>query len=817
MFDFFILPLQLIHGKENSQMDGLLAAVAPKKCERSRSQDRLLFLLTQISGKLFLPEEYHPLLNEVVLTYYQSRGSVTAAMRTAMEILNSRIVDANLKTSFPGQQRTAAANLAVIRDKDLYLAHGGATFSYLFSKNEVSFFFDPVNNNRALGNSRATPVRFFQQKIQDADMLLFTSQPPEKWTPDVLKQGAGQTLDQVRRTLFQNAEPNLKACLTQVRNGKGMIHRLTPRKRFEFADPDSLPVETEPKTDLPQGIPVNAIPVYGQPITAEKEILFDGSIADLITPPQAGLPDNLILSDEKITPDMDNPEPSPGIHQTSEPIPFLSRWFKKPEKQPFPGPSLHHTAPAEGILSSLAAEPSAAEQEDIQEETPPEPPLPLKQRLALKWLWLKHMNQSLNLFFTSLTAKLFQSDEMYDNSLSSKNKVFVSIAIPLILAVVGGTVYFRVGRTERHQAFLEQSRQEVETARIAEEIKTQRTYLNQALIHLNEAEIYGMTDESRQLRDQIEGSLDSMEGITRTIFQPILVQQMQGASVITRMVTNMNEVYLLDSGLNQVIRLTLSSNTYQMDKSFDCSSGTKGAVTISNLADIVALPLNSPFGSTVLAIDQIGNLMYCIPGESPVITALAVPDNAWGGIADIDLGGSNLFVLDRLKENILSYRGNNQTFDQIPNMFFDNEKPPLGDVTAMSAYGNDVYMLHANSSMSLCSYRLGRDEKTKCTNISSYEDNRPGAEPVVPAIDNTHFIQMMTTEPPDPYLYILDTVGPAVYQFSLRQTFVQQIQSATNYDFRLPATDPTAFVVTPSRHIFLAFKNQLYVGIMPLP
>jgi len=64
-----------------------------------------------------------------------------------------------------------------------------------------------------------------------------------------------------------------------------------------------------------------------------------------------------------------------------------------------------------------------------------------------------------------------------------------------------------------------------------------------------------------------------MEGITRSLFQPILVQQTEGVN-ITRMVANMNEVYALDAALNRVLRLELSGNTYTLDDTFNCSSGT---------------------------------------------------------------------------------------------------------------------------------------------------------------------------------------------------------------------------------------------------
>jgi len=163
---------------------------------------------------------------------------------------------------------------------------------------------------------------------------------------------------------------------------------------------------------------------------------------------------------------------------------------------------------------------------------------------------------------------------------------------------------------------------------------------------------------------------------------------------------------------------------------------------------------------------------------------------------------------------MLSYRGTNQAFDQNPNWFFDDEKPKLSDLVAISAYGNDVYMLHSDGSMSLCTYRLGRDDTTKCNDVT-YFDERKGAEPEPRVMSGTNFIQMMSTEPPQSSLFILDADAPAIYQFSLRLTFIKQIRPLTNADYGIPQASASAFVVTPGRNILLAFGDELYKGFLP--
>ncbi len=454
---------------------------------------------------------------------------------------------------------------------------------------------------------------------------------------------------------------------------------------------------------------------------------------------------------------------------------------------------------------------------DAQKTSPAKPVEPrvdaYKKSLSEGWLKLRSFRTRFKQTVKRLTGKFFPVDEYGENGLSTRNMLFIAIVVPLIVVAIGATVYFRLGRTERHQAFLVQAAQQVELARSASDVNLQSQIWNQALVFLEQAEEYGKSDESRQIRQEIEGTLDSLEGVSRVLFQPLLVQQTMGTN-ITHLVANQTEVYALDTSHNRVLRMELSGSSYTLDETFDCSAGIRGILVVNDLVDIVILPPNSPFGATVLVVDSTGNLMYCVPGEHPIVTSLSPPDNQWGNLTDTDLGGSNLYILDIPKDIILAYRGTNQAFDQSPNWFFDEDKPNLADLIAITAYGNDLYMLHSDGSMTLCTYRLGRDDTTKCK-ASPYLDERQGVEPEPAIMKGTHFIQMMSTEPPQSSLYILDAAAPAVYQFSLRQTFIKQIRPMTDDDFVIPKTPATAFVVTPGRSIVLAFGDQIYLGVLP--
>jgi hypothetical protein len=822
MFDLFVLPLQLIRGHEETHMPQLAAVDAPKRCDRSRSNDRFLILISLIKGKPFSTEEYSQLASDAATTYYNSRGSITAGLRAAAEGLNAALLGMNQKAIFETQPRLAAVNLAAIRGNDLYLAHAGTTHTFVLTKVGVEVFSELESGNRGLGVSRSTPIRYYQTSLQNADLILFTHNPPAGWNKDSLADASKQTLDHLRRHLLDQAGFDIQAALIQVRQGKGDIHRLKPRTLF-VASGSPLPPELESPSAEPDAKSETA-DALAQPETGDYQdnIPVYDSLPDINAEPieepaetESAAPEDVVPFPEPEIPQDEMPKPKVETALPYEPAAEAATpaWTPSRPRRPVPfavEPGVEQEPPV------VASEDTLPQPEEPRVDEPQAAEEPVrnnawKQSLRERWLQIRSRSAGQRSSSGSFLARIFAPDQ--ESRLSTRNMLFIAIVVPLIVVAIGATVYFRLGRTERHQAYLLQAAQQVEIARNSEGPKLQRQAWNQALSLLEQAEAYGKTSESRQLRQEIETTLDTMEGITRSLFQPILVQQTEGVN-ITRMVANMNEVYALDAALNRVLRLELSGNTYTLDDTFNCSSGTHDVRIVSDLVDIIILPVNSPFGATVLAVDKTGNLMYCIPGEPPVVTSLAPPDNNWGQPVDVDLGGTNLFILDVLKDTMLSYRGTNQAFDQNPNWFFDKEKPNLADLTAISAYGNDVYMLHADGSMSLCTYRLGRDDTTKCNDVS-YFDERPGAEPEPRVMGGTRFIQMMSTEPPQSSLFILDADTPAIYQFSLRLTFIKQIRPLSNDDYSVPQVPATAFVVTPGRNILLAFGDVLYKGFLP--
>jgi hypothetical protein len=106
-------------------------------------------------------------------------------------------------------------------------------------------------------------------------------------------------------------------------------------------------------------------------------------------------------------------------------------------------------------------------------------------------------------------------------------------------------------------------------------------------------------------------------------------------------------------------------------------------------------------------------------------------------------------------------------------------------------------------------------KQTSCDDPAEYGDQREGRDAQVADFPEAVFIGMESTQPPDPSIYFLDSKGAGLYHFSI-QLKLQRVLSPKfdNTTFHLNR-DATAFTITPTRLVFMAFGNLIYVARIP--
>jgi hypothetical protein len=392
--------------------------------------------------------------------------------------------------------------------------------------------------------------------------------------------------------------------------------------------------------------------------------------------------------------------------------------------------------------------------------------------------------------------------------LSPSVMIFFAVAIPLLISIIGGTVYVQRGRAAQHQVYYEQAQEAAGQARVQTEPDNIRTAWGLTLDYLDQAEFYAVTDESSALRAEATNVLDQLDGIIRLEFQPAIIGGLGENVNIIQMMATTNDLYLLDSEQGIVKRALLTGRGYEIDTNFICGPSF-GQTIIGNLVDIVSLPRGTLENATLLAMDGGANLMYCTPdGEQPLTAQMAPPNTNFGEPIAFTLDMGDLYVLDPPVNAVWIYR--NLENAQQPRFFFGDQIPPMQDVIDLAVNSDDLYLLHSDGHITTCTYSSFQGSPTRCEEPAAYIDPRPGRENSA-VIQDALFNQIFFSPPPDPSIYMLDPSGQAIYHFSLRLAFQRQFRAVDP----LPEGPATAFAVSPNRTVFLAIGNRVFYAALP--
>ncbi|TAK12254.1 MAG: hypothetical protein EPO32_09175 [Anaerolineae bacterium] len=404
-------------------------------------------------------------------------------------------------------------------------------------------------------------------------------------------------------------------------------------------------------------------------------------------------------------------------------------------------------------------------------------------------------------------SRILPGDELF--TLPTSTMAIIAVVVPVILTTIALVVYLNLGRDQGYQSYLEQAQASALTAAAAEEKDAASAAWQNVIFYLDRAEIYRTTSDTEALRAQAQTALDDLEGLFRLNFSPAIAGTLNPNVRIRQMAVNGTDLYLLDANSGSVLRAWLTGSGYELDPDFSCGPAQYGAYIVGPLVDMAALPINE-FGATVLAMDANGNLLYCIPEEAPLAAPLVPPDSAWGNPVAMSLDNDSLYILDPLTNAVWRYSGEDGQFRNPPRFFFSAEVPRLDTAIDLTASGDDLFLLHSDGHYTLCVFSLLDESPTRCEDPATYTDSRPGRTSG-PQMEGATFYKLLRTEPPEPSLFFLDPITRSIYHFSMRVNLVRQYRVQTGF----PDGIATAFAISPTRAVFLALDNQVYISYLP--
>jgi hypothetical protein len=749
-FDVLILPLARSGGKELANITGLQVASPPRKVARFRKRDRLVFHLFLEGNAPLPPEQVEQLLANLASSYYKTAGTVTKALRTSAEALNQYLLDRNIKNSSTGRQAVGHLTQIVLREKRLSIAQSGLSHTFLLTSTNIEHIQDLQLAGNGLGLSRTTNLHYSQLDLTENDAAIISREAPINWSPEILSQLQGQGPESLRRKLLSSAGTELNAFLLHSQIGSGEIRLLRPTKK-----------------PRPAPIPVT-------PISEKSDVIGEPAAAVLHEPGDA---------------------PVPGNTQTLQPAQAKEQ-AEVAEGADTPSPIPAAVAAAASAESQLTSQPPP--------EAPTEEPNTVSAQSGRK------VTGFLLKIYSGIAA--FLRGILPDSgifTLPPSTMAFTAIAVPLVIVAVAAVVYFQRGREVQYDVHITSAIQAAQLAETKTEPNDQRLAWETTLFHLDNAEIYLTTEESENLRQKAQGIVDDLNAIDRLEFRPAISDQLDESAQIIRIVSREDDLYMLNATDGIVERAILTNEGYTLDTTFQCGPGPYGGYIVGALVDIEAMPFGNNLQASILGIDANGNLLYCIPGATPLASPMEPPDINWGTPQGFTIDGNDLFILDPQINAIWIYR--DMDVSQAPRLFFDQKIPPMQDVIDIAVNQNDLYLLHEDGHLTTCVYSALASSPTRCKIPEIFTDPRPGRLSG-PIIEDAFFSEIKFSPPPEPTIYMLDPNSNAIYRFSVRLTLDRQFRSQDD----LPEGTTSAFAVDRNSHtIFLAVGNQVYYAPLP--
>ncbi len=809
----------------DNSLTGLYAAPLPKHAARGREEDSL-FMLLLLSDRESVPEtllqEWYKQLAEI---FYRASGSVTSAMRAVVEGINVSLIEKNNSENAADTPLSGSIFLGVVHHNTLFAAQAGSCQMLVSNAGGYSLFYDEEVAQQSLGTSQVPALRFYQADLTDKNWIFLSAQFPASWMEGDLPIISDDP--EKFQKLLETLDPQSSEIgFVLIEPGEGAVQQAQFPAKGEKTEAEA---DAEPFSEL------DSLPEASQEVELSVQDENQGEVLELTDQidaedkehvPQAevALETELGFTAEDIIPNEEETEQQElTVEMPADLSDDQTELIETESTAEVVVADTVQTPEITDLVEQRAKEAEARRAERLAREAERERQRAerIAERERKKVETYREVADGaarVNGFGAKLTRifsrKAVEQTDISTESvpLSSGTKLLLSIVIPLVVAIIGSSIYINKGREDQYQYLMAQARAAVSNAAQMKNPADQREGWDQAFDWLDKAAAYRQTDEIRALRVQAQNAVDQLDGAIRLEYSPVLQETQLPTLQIKRIVTVGTDAFILDSTTGVVLRINLTNNAYALDVDFTCQPGNYDGIAVGKLIEMTAIPITNPAGAPILGIDAQGNMLYCAVGKEPKAAALKTPPGGFGEIRSIMVDSQRLLILDPKQNSLWLYRGFSTFFDAEADSYFE-EPYDLGDVTDFAVGSDELFLLYADGHTAHClaSVVTGTVE---CDNPYPYQDTRPGAEVIDLDFGSLKFGKLSYSPPPDPSLYFLDPETAELYQFSLRLNLNRVLRSASASGV-LPNRDVTAFNVSSNRRVFLAFGNSLFEAKLP--
>ena len=841
---------------DNKENPGFITSLPLRGASRQRSEDVLILQVIPAQDNAFWQSRLAKLTRDAALAYYQSSGSVTNAMRSAIEHVNRALRIQNSGLRLEQSPETAAMMVGVLREGALYLAQAGHASALLVSGAGTRLFFDGDIEQRGLGLNDILDIRYYRADIFGSDYLLFGS--PESM---LAFEREAPVPSSVIRLVNEIEDISDAFSLTKIALGEGKVENrlLSLAMLLDEAEPvteapaalseetlvhtvnEQTAQETEAEAEepsMPDTVEQLELPIYEaseavitdetaivepveETIVSPEENRFEVSEPEAVFEPEELISEKDSLKDDSSAISVIIDIPQENAEADDEPSVFS----QEPETPQETYSRYHVESEYQQVLDANESEttdPKTERPVDIPEpdepQAPPEPDLEAiarQKRLeqfkkeALTGIakgagWLRGMEE--NALARARRIKQNVSPAEQDvPALTPFAKWAIVIIVPLLVVAIAVSIYFARGLDRQYVYYINQAHQQIQLAKESATQGEQREALVQAVVWLNQAREFnqGDTEEIIQMRNDAQGQLDKMDGVHRLMLSNAFGNVVYPDLQISHLVTGRNAVFVLDKNTGNILRFYQAGGAYLLDAKFACGPAMYGDIELGKIIDITDVQGASPNFAALLGVDAQGNIIYCSDsGQEQIAVALTPPEGGFGSIDAIHYGNDGLYLMDVTTNKIWVYRGLMELFPNEPGLYLDGTDADLSGAVDLSVRREGLFVL----------YDDGRMVFSNVPAFNGFVEAEPPSMPWQSA--QGHFTQIAGLQVADNVLYFLEPSEPSISRYSYRLV-PSDVLKVSFGDQASPVQNATALTVSSSQVVFIAFGSELYYAELP--
>lgn len=389
--------------------------------------------------------------------------------------------------------------------------------------------------------------------------------------------------------------------------------------------------------------------------------------------------------------------------------------------------------------------------------------------------------------------------------ISWKLLLYVSLAIPVLVGLIVGILYWQKGRQREaeYTEFITGAQNKFQQAQTADPSAALGLMAESEALLVEAEKIKTGQPEITELRQKMAEQTDKVGNVQRLYYLPQLRQYTDEGTNLKSLLVQGVELYVLDTGTDRIFhhRLDdLGESLLPDDQSLLVVSRGQAVnnITVGDLLAMTWMPAGGNRQTSDLVVLNSTGLLEYNSSWGTTTSNLATPGTPFGLPAAVDSYFGNFYILDPPANKLWRYIPTSDGYSAAPESYFPADKPV--DLTGAIDLAIDgaVYVL----------YKDGR--------VSKFEGGQPAGFNITGLDKPLNNPVAIFTAPNESvqHIYIADTGNRRVVQLNKDGSFVRQFKPREGEGVSF-ANLQDIFVDEIGGKLYILDSNNLYVGNIP--